>query len=150
MHLDELLGPICLPSARQSHEHDQTFLVGPRSLRTSVDSALHSRHATKTDTEAVLEMQWNPSAINTTGKLTLDGGGNMVEPGQQMYVDVLVAWKPFCASRCARLLKKSVPASWPAKCHYGTIWVYRGDNPSLTHNFKRTFPPFLGKPIFVK
>ena len=25
------------------------------------------------------------------------------------------------------------------KCHVGTLWVYRREHPSLTHNFKRTF-----------
>ena len=30
---------------------------------------------------------------------------------------------------------KAVPATWPAKGHFGTIWVYRGGHPGLTHNF---------------
>ena len=41
------------------------------------------------------------------------------------------------------MLKKSVLAGWPAKCYLGTIWVYRGDHPSLPPNFKPTFPPIL-------
>ena len=40
----------------------------------------------------------------------------------------------------ARAVRKSVPAHWPATCHWGTIWVYRGEHPSLTHNFKRHRP----------
>ena len=49
----------------------------------------------------------------------------------------------FRASRRAapRALKQSVPVGWPAKCHFGTIWVYRGGHPGLAHNFKRTSPP---------
>ena len=38
----------------------------------------------------------------------------------------------------ARVLKKSVPASGPAKCQFGTIWVLCQEHPSLTHNFKST------------
>ena len=34
-----------------------------------------------------------------------------------------------------RVFKKSVAAGWPAKCHFGTIWVYCGEHPGLTHNF---------------
>ena len=48
-----------------------------------------------------------------------------------------------CASRRAHMLKKSLPASWPAKSHSGTIWVYRGEHPSLTHNFQQAFSPIL-------
>ena len=33
------------------------------------------------------------------------------------------------------------PDSWPAKVHFGTIWVYRGGQPSLTRHFKTSFPP---------
>ena len=33
----------------------------------------------------------------------------------------------FCASRCGRVLPKSVPARWPSNGHVGTIWVHRGD-----------------------
>ena len=33
------------------------------------------------------------------------------------------------------LKKKSVPATWLAKCHFGNIQVYCGELPSLTHNF---------------
>ena len=31
----------------------------------------------------------------------------------------------------AHALKKSVPAGWPTKCHFGTIWVYRGEHLSF-------------------
>ena len=37
----------------------------------------------------------------------------------------------------------TVPASWPAKRHFGTIWVHRGEHPSLTHHFKSTSPPIF-------
>ena len=37
-----------------------------------------------------------------------------------------------------RVLKKSGPASQPAKRHFGTIWVYCGEHPGITHNFKCT------------
>ena len=47
--------------------------------------------------------------------------------------------KLFCASRRARALKKSVPAGWPAKFYFGTIWVYPGEHPGSTHNFKYIF-----------
>ena len=32
--------------------------------------------------------------------------------------------------------------SWPATCHFGTSWVYRGEHPSLAHHVKPTFSPF--------
>ena len=41
---------------------------------------------------------------------------------------------------CTCVLLKSVPASWPAEHHVGTIWVYRREHPGLTHNFKYDFP----------
>ena len=41
----------------------------------------------------------------------------------------------------ARVLNKAGPASWPAKCHFGTIWVYRREHPGLAHNFKCAFLP---------
>ena len=44
-----------------------------------------------------------------------------------------------CASRRTRVLKSSVPTSWLAKCHFGTIWVYCGEHPTSTHHFKYTF-----------
>ena len=49
--------------------------------------------------------------------------------------------KLFCASRRARVLKKSGPASWPSKCHFGTIWVYHREHNHLTQRCKRTFSP---------
>ena len=51
--------------------------------------------------------------------------------------------KFFFASRRGCVLQKLVPAGWPSKCHFGTIRVCRGEHPSLNHNFKHTFSPFL-------
>ena len=47
-------------------------------------------------------------------------------------------WKRFCASRRACVLKKSVLAKWPGRCHFATVWVHRGEHLSLTHHFKHT------------
>ena len=52
------------------------------------------------------------------------------------------------ASHRTRVLKKSVPASWPAKCHFGTIWVYRREHTGLTRNCKRTFSAIVQQAAF--
>ena len=56
--------------------------------------------------------------------------------------------KLLCAWHRARVLKKTGPASWPAKCHFGTIWVYRREHTSLTQNCKRTFSAILQQAAF--
>ena len=45
----------------------------------------------------------------------------------------------------ARALKKSGPASWPGKCHFGTIWVYRREHTSLTQKCKGTLSAIVRK-----
>ena len=61
-------------------------------------------------------------------------GPNLQEP--------LVCGSCSCA---ARALPKSGPASWPAKCHFGTIGVSGGEHPSLTHTYKPISPLVCGR-----
>ena len=51
--------------------------------------------------------------------------------------------KLFCASCRTCVSKRSIPASWPAKCHFGTICVHQQEHPSLTNNFKGALLPIL-------
>ena len=55
-------------------------------------------------------------------------GGNLTPPPPQ-YHEAKAWWVRAFGVVCVWAGPESV--SWPAKCHFGTGWAYRGEHPSL-------------------